>query len=96
MGGGSSQLRLMARCDCGTARPSAPIGLRCRAAEVNAVAYFLLDGAYVYSVFANGRGYRWDVRPAAWARHACAVAGRRLTRAEWGTVLPERPFAPAC
>ena len=64
--------------------------------EVNAVAYFSPDGAYVYAVFANGRGYRWDVRPAAWARHACAIAGRRLTRAEWDAVLPERPFAPAC
>jgi WD40 repeat protein len=64
--------------------------------EVNAVAYFSPDGAYVYAVFANGRGYRWDVRPDAWARHACAVAGRRLTRAEWDAVLPERSFAPAC
>jgi WD40 repeat protein len=64
--------------------------------EVNAVAYFSPDGAYVYAVFANGRGYRWDLRPDAWARHACAVAGRRLTRAEWDAVLPERSFAPAC
>ena len=64
--------------------------------EVNGVAYFSPDAAYVYAVFANGRGYRWDVRPDAWARHACAVAGRRLTRAEWDAVLPERSFAPAC
>ena len=64
--------------------------------EVYAAAYFSPDGAYVYAVFANGRGYRWDVRPAAWAEHACKVAGRRLTRAEWDAVLPERPFAPAC
>ena len=40
----------------------------------------------------NGRGYRWDVRPAAWERHACNVAGRRLTRAEWHAALPDRPL----
>jgi WD40 repeat protein len=64
--------------------------------NVTAVASFSPDGAYVYAVFANGRGYRWDVRPSAWARHACAVAGRRLTPAEWRAVLPDRPFDPAC
>jgi DNA-binding SARP family transcriptional activator/WD40 repeat protein len=64
--------------------------------NVTAVALFSPDGAYVYAVFANGRGYRWDVRPSGWARHACAVAGRRLTRSEWQAVLPDRPFAPAC
>jgi WD40 repeat protein len=85
------QVRL---CDRDTLRPiGAPLP---GPQEVNAVAYFSPDGAYVYAVFANGRGYRWDVRPVAWARHACAVAGRRLTRAEWDAVLPERPFAPAC
>jgi WD40 repeat protein len=64
--------------------------------NVTAVASFSPDGAYVYAMFANGRGYRWDVRPDAWERRACAVAGRRLTRAEWDTVLPDRAFAPAC
>ena len=64
--------------------------------NVTAVAYFSPQGAHVYAVFANGRGYRWDVRPEAWARHACAVAGRQLTRTEWQAVLPDRPFAPAC
>jgi DNA-binding SARP family transcriptional activator/WD40 repeat protein len=64
--------------------------------NVTAVAFFSPDGAYVYAVFANGSGYRWDVRPSAWARHACAVAGRRLTRSEWQAVLPDRPFEPAC
>ena len=29
-------------------------------------------------------------------RRACAVAGRKLTRAEWNDVLPGRPYAPAC
>ena len=30
------------------------------------------------------------------ARHACQVAGRRLTRAEWTEFLPGRDYAPAC
>ena len=44
----------------------------------------------------GGRAYRWDVRPSSWARHACAVAGRTLTRSEWQDVLPGRDYAPAC
>ena len=43
-----------------------------------------------------GRAYRWDVRPSSWARHACAVAGRTLTRSEWNDALPGRDYAPAC
>ena len=59
-------------------------------------AHFAPDGAHVYAVFANGRGYRWDVRPSSWERQACTVAGRRLTRAEWHDALPDRPYKPAC
>ena len=54
------------------------------------------DGAHLFAIFAAGRGYRWDVRPASRTRYACAVAGRPLTRAEWADALPERPFSPAC
>jgi DNA-binding SARP family transcriptional activator/WD40 repeat protein len=74
-----------------------PIGTPLPGAEkVNAVAAFAERGSAVVAVFANGRGYRWDVRPSAWERQACAVAGRRLTRAEWRAALPEREYAPAC
>ena len=34
--------------------------------------------------------------PASWARHACAVAGRTLTRTEWQDALPDRDYNPAC
>ena len=44
----------------------------------------------------SGGAYRWDIRPSSWARHACAVAERRLTRSEWADALPERKYAPAC
>ena len=43
-----------------------------------------------------GRGYVWDTRPLSWARLACAVAGRTLTRSEWQDALPNRPYTPAC
>ena len=33
---------------------------------------------------------------ARWSSHACAVAGRRLTRAEWAEFLPGRDYDPAC
>jgi hypothetical protein len=29
-------------------------------------------------------------------RHACGVAGRRLTRADWHAALPGRTYEPAC
>jgi WD40 repeat protein/DNA-binding SARP family transcriptional activator len=58
---------------------------------------FTPDGAYLFAIYGDGgRAYRWDVRPSSWARHACAVAGRTLTRFEWQDALPERDYAPAC
>ena len=45
---------------------------------------FTPDGAYLFAIYgAGGRAYRWDVRPSSWVRHACAVAGRALSRSEW-------------
>jgi WD40 repeat protein len=41
-------------------------------------------------------GYISDVRPSSWAGHACAVAGRTLTHAEWHNALPDRTYGPAC
>jgi WD40 repeat protein len=61
------------------------------------VPQFTPDGAYLFAIYGDGgQAYRWDVRPSAWARHACAVAGRPLTRAEWRDALPGRDYAPAC
>jgi WD40 repeat protein/DNA-binding SARP family transcriptional activator/ABC-type cobalamin/Fe3+-siderophores transport system ATPase subunit len=57
---------------------------------------FTPDGAHLFAITDAGRAYRWDVRPSSWARHACAVAGRRLTRSEWKDALPERNYDPAC
>ena len=57
---------------------------------------FTPDGAYLFAITDAGRAYRWDIRPSSWARHACAVAGRKLTRGEWADALPDRDYDPAC
>jgi WD40 repeat protein/DNA-binding SARP family transcriptional activator len=57
---------------------------------------FTPDGVYLFALTTAGRAYRWDVRPSSWARDACVVAGRTLTRTEWQAALPGRHYAPAC
>jgi len=64
--------------------------------EAYVSARFSRDGSYLFAVPHEGRGVRWDVRPASWKRHACLVAGREITEREWHDALPERPFRPVC
>jgi WD40 repeat protein len=59
-------------------------------------AAFVDGGTHLVTLDDNGRGYLWDIQPQSWARRACEVAGRTLTRAEWNDTLPERTYAPAC
>jgi WD40 repeat protein len=54
------------------------------------------DGRQLLMTLANGEGVVWDVDPVSWARRACALANRMLTREEWETYLPGRPYEPAC
>jgi WD40 repeat protein len=64
---------------------------------VGAVApYFTPDGAALIASYDTGRAYRWDIRPESLVQHACRVAGRRLTPAEWTEFLPGRDYDPAC
>ena len=58
--------------------------------------YFTADGKHLIASYETGRAYHWDIRPKSLARHACQVAGRRLTRAQWAQFLPDRPYEPAC
>ena len=55
-----------------------------------------IDGGRRMAVLHDRGGYTWDLDPASWARHACSVAGRTLTRSEWHSALPDRRYAPAC
>jgi WD40 repeat protein len=90
-GGADGTLRLW------DARTRQPIG---SALEVEPDAYvaaaFSSGGTHVVAVPHFGRGVRWDVRPAAWERHACLVAGRELTAREWHDALPKRPQQRVC
>jgi WD40 repeat protein len=54
------------------------------------------DGRRLLTTSGNGQGAVWDVDPDSWARRACALANRTLTRAEWEEFLPGRPYEPAC
>jgi WD40 repeat protein len=54
------------------------------------------DGRLLLMTNSNGQGAVWDVDPVSWARRACALANRTLTREEWKEFLPRRPYDPAC
>jgi WD40 repeat protein len=60
------------------------------------VASFSPDGSRAYILSRSGEGWVWDVDPASWQTRACEVAGRTLTPQEWSSLLPERPYEPAC
>ena len=57
---------------------------------------FVDGGNRLVTLGGNGPGHVWDVRPQSWARRACSIAGRPLTRAEWHEALPQRAYDPAC
>ena len=65
-------------------------------AQHDVAAAFIDGGSRLVTLHDNGRGFLWDVQPRSWARRACEVAGRTLSRAEWNDTLPERTYAPAC
>ncbi len=54
------------------------------------------DGRQLLETHGNGHGAVWDVDPESWNRRACSLANRTLTREEWNTFLPGRPYEPAC
>jgi WD40 repeat protein/tRNA A-37 threonylcarbamoyl transferase component Bud32 len=54
------------------------------------------DGRQLLLTLANGEGAVFDVDPESWARRACALANRALTREEWERFLPGRSYEPAC
>ena len=59
-------------------------------------ARFTRDGSHLFAVYENGYGIRWELDPAAWRRHACAVAGGGLTRGEWEDAVPEQDYRDSC
>jgi len=54
------------------------------------------DGSNLIVVYGNGKGFVWPVSVRAWEDHACAVAGRNLTREEWARFVGDRNYATVC
>ena len=95
-------LTLATTSDDGTTRlwdvPSGhPIGTALPGPAQHYVAAAFVDGGtQLVTLDDDGHGSLWDIQPESWARRACEIAGRTLTRAEWNDALPERAYAPAC
>jgi WD40 repeat protein/DNA-binding SARP family transcriptional activator len=54
------------------------------------------DGSKLIVVYQDGKGFVWPVAGRAWAAHACAVAGRNLTREEWSRFVGGRRYDDVC
>ena len=59
-------------------------------------AAFTPDGSHLFAVSDRGSGLRLDVRPEAWKRHACLVAGREFTPRELNDALADRSYGDVC
>jgi WD40 repeat protein/class 3 adenylate cyclase len=59
-------------------------------------ARFTPNGAAVVVLDESGRAWVWPMRWQDWAAHACSVAGRQLSRAEWSEFLGGKPYASVC
>ncbi len=56
----------------------------------------VLPGDEMLVLSHTAHAWRWDLDPVRWARQACLVANRNLTRAEWRAFLPGWDYAPSC
>jgi WD40 repeat protein len=54
------------------------------------------DGSRLFAISTRGEGISFQLSREAWKRHACLVAGRELTAAEWEDALPARPYRAVC
>ena len=54
------------------------------------------DGSKLIVVYQDGKGFVWPASGRAWADHACAVAGRNLTREEWSRFVGGRRYLNVC
>ncbi|HEY1274719.1 MAG TPA: BTAD domain-containing putative transcriptional regulator [Thermoleophilaceae bacterium] len=54
------------------------------------------SGGRLFAVSTRGEGIAFVMSPEAWKRHACRVAGRELSAAEWEAELPARAYERVC
>ncbi len=59
-------------------------------------ARFTPDGRRLFVLTDYGNAFRWEVDPATWVRHACAVAGGDLTPEQWAEVVPGQDHMSVC
>jgi WD40 repeat protein len=59
-------------------------------------AVFADRGRSLISIDGEGKASIWPITASAWERHACAVAGRNLTREEWSRFVSGYSYQPAC
>jgi DNA-binding SARP family transcriptional activator/WD40 repeat protein len=54
------------------------------------------DRRALIAVYDDGSGAVWPLAVDAWKQHACAVAGRNLTREEWSRFITGRAYRSTC
>jgi DNA-binding SARP family transcriptional activator/WD40 repeat protein len=54
------------------------------------------DGRTALAIESGGHGIAWPIGHGSWTAHACRVAGRELTAAEWAQFLPGHRPRPVC
>jgi WD40 repeat protein/DNA-binding SARP family transcriptional activator len=72
------------------------VGAPLPGSDVGGWGTFFADGGHAIAVFPDGTGVVWNTNPHDWQAHACRVAHRTLTEAEWRDFLPERTYRPTC
>jgi WD40 repeat protein len=73
-----------------------PLGaVRPLGANRTANAWFI-GTSRVLIAYSTGELFEWDTRGDAWEAHACAVAGRNFTKAEWAELFPHRAYHVTC
>jgi WD40 repeat protein len=57
---------------------------------------FAPDSRTLFVLHDPGEAKRVPVEPDAWSEHACLVAGRGLSRAEWEELAPDQDYRSVC
>jgi DNA-binding SARP family transcriptional activator/WD40 repeat protein len=57
---------------------------------------FERSGGGLLAMDSDGNALTWPTSLTAWEQHACAVAGRSITRAEWSQLNTGRPYSSVC
>lgn len=78
------------------ATSGAELGPSIGTANTLANAWFTPDGKTLIGLYDSGDGFEMSLDRAQWAATACAIAGRPMSRSEWASYIPDRPYRPSC